>query len=686
MSAPYENPGLVRDCEVLLQIRDTLANDVTLYWSVFIPIRKWKGIGLDGRPGRVVDLALPFMGLTGVIPPELAQLDALEYIDLTDNRLSGTVPPELGQLRKLKRINLGVNRLSGPLPLELGNLSMLESMVLGQNQLSGVIPSELGNLANLRELNFGTNFLTGEVPKELARLTKLETIHIDTNRLTGCVPDELRVADHRIGRLKFCSDIKPLWDQEPVFEGGVDLGVAFIERLPRYLKHRVAYSLPSPDCPYPFDEFIGLIDCERGQDVKRWPDPGENVELIAHLKNYGDAPSGPFKWTWNIDGQQVLADISEGLLPGERVEIKLETAWPSNEDNPLVEFTVDSDNDVQELIEDNNSVTDWIKGYTLGIYFNQGAYDSLIFSNEPGRTIQSPEHWIHKNAARLNDLFIQAGLDERIRVEQLFITDGRPASTDLWDYLDGWWPIWDDVDIYTVEGYQNRPEIDYGLLHEWLHQLGVIDLYLIHIGPADVGVPDVNRPGEKAGCGPPYWNHYLECFRFTIEGRGLMTDLHIHKISDHTAGALAANGKFRRGYYGEYLYDTPTSTSIRVVDRDDNPIRNVTMRFFQMAPGGPYGAFIDDIPEFSVITDDSGRAILPNRGIKGVTTATGHLLRLNPFGLIDVVGFNSIFIIEMTSDECTNYEWLTIVELNLAYWDGHTDHAEFTKTLRCPPP
>ena len=29
---------------------------------------------------------------------------------------------------------------------------------------------------------------------------------------------------------------------------------------------------------------------------------------------------------------------------------------------------------------------------------------------------------------------------------------------------------------------------------------------------------------------------------------------------------------------------------------------------------------------------------------------------------------------------------LTLVELNLAYWDGQTESAEFTKTLRCPPP
>ena len=93
---------------------------------------------------------------------------------------------------------------------------------------------------------------------------------------------------------------------------------------------------------------------------------------------------------------------------------------------------------------------------------------------------------------------------------------------------------------------------------------------------------------------------------------------------------------------------------------------------------------VDSVSEFEVTSDDFGRAVLPNRGYTGIVTATGHQLRPNPFGVIDVVGMNGLFIIEMEGP-CTNYEWLTIVEVNLAYWNGHTDEAEFTKVLQCPP-
>ena len=108
------------------------------------------------------------------------------------------------------------------------------------------------------------------------------------------------------------------------------------------------------------------------------------------------------------------------------------------------------------------------------------------------------------------------------------------------------------------------------------------------------------------------------------------------------------------------------------------------MRFYQQ-DYRPEGHVVDAVPEFVLTTDDSGTATLPNRGITGFITATGNQLRPNPFGEIDIRGSNGIFIIEMTGD-CTNYEWLTIVELNLAYWDGRTGEAVFTKTLRCSPP
>ena len=50
---PDDNPGLVSDCETLLAVRDTLAGDATLNWSMETPITDWDGITLRGNPERV---------------------------------------------------------------------------------------------------------------------------------------------------------------------------------------------------------------------------------------------------------------------------------------------------------------------------------------------------------------------------------------------------------------------------------------------------------------------------------------------------------------------------------------------------------------------------------------------------------------------------------------------------------
>ena len=63
------------------------------------------------------------------------------------------------------------------------------------------------------------------------------------------------------------------------------------------------------------------------------------------------------------DGEVTHAHTHDGLSAGESAEFSIEYAWPDEEDYPLVTFTVDPRDQIQELIEDNNEVNDWIKGY-----------------------------------------------------------------------------------------------------------------------------------------------------------------------------------------------------------------------------------------------------------------------------------------------------------------------------------
>ena len=688
-----------------------------------------------GNLTQLQGLQLGFNGLTGALPPQLSNLTNLHTITLNGNRLSETIPRELGRLRNLRlldfgsndltgviprelgnldrlgKLSFGSNRLEGGIPDELGSLVQLQYLVLSNNKLSGEIPKALGDLVNLIDLSVDTNQLTGQVPPEIGNLTQLQRLWIQRNQLTGQVPQTLTALT---GLRSFLFDTNDglcaptdrefqEWLQSiekvegsdcfdetefgrTVFTGGVDLEVTYIERLPRFQRYKLAY-FHGGDCgPYPHDEFLGAVVCPEQSGLKRWPDVGETVELIAHAWNFGDTASGPFDYRWSIDDEAVADGRHPGLASGRKAEIPMSMRWPGNDSNPVVTFSIDPENNVEELLENNNSLVDWIKGHTIGFYFNPPAYESLTFSNEPGQTIQSPEHWVHSNIYRLNELLAEAGVDDRVRTELFLVSDDRHLSSnhELRYYMDGWWPILDNFGIYSVEGYEGRPEIDYGLLHEVMHQLGVIDIYQMDLGLVNVFLPDANRPGQMAGCGTDYWNAFYECYRFTEDGIGDLMAYLNHWIGPHTAGGLRSNTGHRRGFFGEYLYDTPRNTSVRVLDSDGRPFPDIALRFYQKEVRGT-GDALDAVPEFQVTTDDTGVAALPNRGITGIVTATGHQLRPNPFGEIDVVGRNGIFIIEMEGPLCTNYEWLTLVDLNLAYWNGRTGEATFERTFSCPP-
>ena len=247
VSEPAANPGLVADCEALLQSRDMLSNTLNLKWNAETPLAEWEGVTLGGEPLRVHELGLermngalpPELGqlselrhleirgvgskesrhigfrlsggipaeignlqnlevldlsgnfLTGFIPAELSGLQRLETLWLEDNFLSGAIPPELSALASLRYLNLGRNNLSGGVPAELGSLSQLQELHLWSNQLTGGIPPELGNLTQLQRLSLSVNRLSGEIPPELGNLSQLTALWLSSNRLTGSIPPEM---------------------------------------------------------------------------------------------------------------------------------------------------------------------------------------------------------------------------------------------------------------------------------------------------------------------------------------------------------------------------------------------------------------------------------------------------------------------------------------------------------------
>ncbi|KAJ0978431.1 hypothetical protein J5N97_013905 [Dioscorea zingiberensis] len=91
-------------------------------------------------------------------------LSYLKFIDLSENNLSGQIPKEIVNLDALQSLGLSNNHLYGEIPTEIGLMQSLESLDLSNNNLTGSIPSSLSTLHFLESLNLTNNNLSGKIP------------------------------------------------------------------------------------------------------------------------------------------------------------------------------------------------------------------------------------------------------------------------------------------------------------------------------------------------------------------------------------------------------------------------------------------------------------------------------------------------------------------------------------------
>ena len=62
---------------------------------------------------------------------------------------------------------------------------------------------------------------------------------------------------------------------------------------------------------------MGPIVCpDNVRCVKSNPEPGETVQLIAHVRNFGDADVGQFDYVWRVEDE--VLEIGTSRQPGIR--------------------------------------------------------------------------------------------------------------------------------------------------------------------------------------------------------------------------------------------------------------------------------------------------------------------------------------------------------------------------------
>jgi hypothetical protein len=468
------------------------------------------------------------------------------------------------------------------------------------------------------------------------------------------------------------------YTQAPLVKpAGVDLDVTYISRAPLYNPYSVLYTADLQPYLQPGTE-----------NDQRWPSQGELVTFTAHIRNKGTIDSGSFTFKWFVDDLEVAAGTHDNLTPNQEATESYQWIWahPSNGEQLLgehtIKFVVDPNNAVSETYETNNLIEDRTDAMSLLLAVTPETYLALetpVSSQWPF----SAEDWLQKQIAAMNAAFersvypsVPNGIVERVRLNQILITSTDPEDS---MNMDGGFFISGD-DRQGNPYYDSVNDVSGALIHELTHQLGIIDTYNLDVG---LEVPQVLDQ-----LGQPVQMEYSSGDLFP----GLMNQPGIRPPSydEHTALALNMNKGYRRRYYGEYLYDVPDQVYLRVLNNQGGPAAGVTVKLYQRSDGPPlYGSIMgtfDNSPEITGVTDAQGNLLLPNRSVgTPVTTHTGHVLHDNPFGMINIIGNNDEFMLELTQGGHQEFGWLSIMDFNLAMWRGNPDVATLEIASHVPP-
>lgn len=465
-----------------------------------------------------------------------------------------------------------------------------------------------------------------------------------------------------------------------------DLSVQWIARTPRYPRYCLDYSHGLPAL------------CPGTANARHFPLPGETVTFTAQIANQGVITTPAVSATWQIvpAGAPDLNDVQRSdvtlppLTPGATATLTLPWSWSSA--RYTVSLSLDPAGTLNETTRSNNTRADASDALYLDVLVHPLVNDAfarrsnLIGSWSFADWLQAQFDAMNRNLAASTYPSQPNGALDRVRVDVITVTEqvgGDLVSGAL--AFDGRWTFRvdrDDPDTPEDEAALSADRyaqtfagtIDWGLVHELTHQLGMIDLYWLNVaGSYQNAVLDTDGRPLLMGFQWP---------RPDLMGGGNLGSHSWPLYSDHTVGALNRNQGYRRGYYGEFLFDIPAQNTLRVLDNRGQPAASVPITIYQTVAGA-----VPSAPVITGTTDLDGRFTLPAQSLPygGITTATGHTLAPNPFGPIDVVGFNGQLLVAAGAGSQRFYAWWPITDFNLAAWQQGFGTYERTIGTHLPP-
>lgn len=445
-----------------------------------------------------------------------------------------------------------------------------------------------------------------------------------------------------------------------------DLSVTYAEQVPQYKRYRPS----EPDPNYNIPELVG-----KEATVKHWPDEGEQIKYVVHIKNAGFTRSPATDFRCVIDGKTVRTCRVPALNPGQVTDV--EAPWKWKKGPYQVAATVDPKQTIDEITRKNNTLLFKTDAYALVAVCEKSIvapiekvnnwYGSFCFEDwMRGATVDQ----MNSLFRRCTYDFAPKGAEVSVRLGKILLVDELPDDGEKIHQIDialglnnnlydGTWhyPL---RAIYEWCGLANS--FDWALVHELSHQLGVIDNYQYDMGPE---LNLVNQKRYERGPGG-------------IMGGGLIGNNHDPAYADVDIAGLNMTKGHRRGFYGEYLYNIPYKNTL-IITLDGKPLADNEIAVYQK---DMHTGKIEAPAVFTGKTDSAGRFELSNRPVpRDFTTATGCALHANPWGYPDVVGRNGLMLIRTQVDGKWYYGFLDIGRSVVEFARGHKHNATYPVAL-----
>ena len=233
-----------------------------------------------------------------------------------------------------------------------------------------------------------------------------------------------------------------------------------------------------------------------------WPEPGQKIHWRAHVFNRSKYGMINARYIWKIN--QSIADIGKVKIPRGKTVIEFDHAWNATPEE--ISFIMEVDTSDDQTV--SNEITVKSNALSIGLWIEDALYQWM--NNEPDIppfelwACEQVKRWnyiIHRDAFGDEKLF--EGAIDQLRLDRIVVLpDNSPYPENLdTDFV--WYFRKDkrDLRFLHVGAPLSVIEDQTIVLHELLHQRGLIDLYAYEVLHGITGgnnVQILDPDGKKA--------------------------------------------------------------------------------------------------------------------------------------------------------------------------------------------